>query len=170
MQNGQNFADQAGFLIRFTPLLNLLSIPFRELLLQLLFVAGQVELVFAGVNVGVLKKGNLDQGGILFLAEHDADGVVLRLGSDVAVKIVDVPLLSGLLQVCRSQAARYVQFMEIYGYPRFELRAAYLRCFRDLGNAEYAFQVFELLATKPEVLLAAARGMGPSSRKFPAPS
>ena len=57
-----------------------------------LLLAGQVELVFAGVNVGVLGKGDFDQGGILFLAEHDADGVVLRLGSDVAVKVVDVHL------------------------------------------------------------------------------
>ena len=60
-------------------------------MLQLL-LAGQVEQIFASVNVGVFGKGNLDQGGILFLAEHDADGVVLRLGSDVAVKVVDVHL------------------------------------------------------------------------------
>ena len=59
--------------------------------MQLLF-AGQVELVFASVNVGVFGKGNLDQGGILFLAEHDTDGVVLRLGPDVAVKVIDLHL------------------------------------------------------------------------------
>ena len=37
-------------------LLFLLSHPFRGLLFQFLF-AGQVELVFAGVNVGVFGKG-----------------------------------------------------------------------------------------------------------------
>jgi hypothetical protein len=55
--------------------------------LQFLF-AGQIELVFAGVNVGVFGNGNLHQSGILFLAEQDADGVVLRLGLNVAVKVV----------------------------------------------------------------------------------
>jgi hypothetical protein len=45
-------------------------------------------LVFAGVNVGVFGKGNLNQSGVLFLAEHNADGVVLRLGLNVAVKVV----------------------------------------------------------------------------------
>jgi hypothetical protein len=63
----------------------LLSDPFHKLLLQFLF-ARQVELVFASVNVGVFGKGNLDQCGILFLAEHDADRVVLCLGSDLAVR------------------------------------------------------------------------------------
>jgi hypothetical protein len=38
----------------------LLSHPFRELLLQFLF-AGQVELVFTGVNVGVFGESNLSQ-------------------------------------------------------------------------------------------------------------
>lgn len=57
-----------------------------------LFLAGQVKLVFAGVNVGIFGKGNLDQSGILFLAEHDADGVIFCLGLNVAVKVVDVHL------------------------------------------------------------------------------
>ena len=69
----------------------LLSCPFNKFLLQFFF-AWQVKLVFAGVNVGVFGKGNLDQGGVLLLAEHDADGVVLRLRSDVAVKVVDIHL------------------------------------------------------------------------------
>jgi len=69
----------------------LFSHPFHKLLLQLFF-AGQVKLIFAGVNVSVFGKGNLDHGGVLLLAEHYADGVVLRLGSDVAVKVVDVHL------------------------------------------------------------------------------
>ena len=54
------------------------------------------------MNVGVFGKGNLDQGGVLLLAEHDADGVVLRLRSDVAVKVVDIHL--HLAQVMRSFA------------------------------------------------------------------
>ncbi len=37
-------------------LLFLLSHPFREFLLQL-FLAGQVKLVFAGVNVGIFWEG-----------------------------------------------------------------------------------------------------------------
>ena len=57
--------------------------------MQFLF-AGQIELVFAGVNVGVFGDGNLHQSGILFLAEQDADGVILRLGLNVAVKVVDL--------------------------------------------------------------------------------
>jgi hypothetical protein len=61
-----------------------LSHPFREFLLQF-FLAGQIELVFAGVNVGIFGKGNLDQSGILFLAEYDADGVVLCFSLNVAV-------------------------------------------------------------------------------------
>ena len=55
----------------------LLSQPFHKLLLQFLF-SGQIELVFAGMNVGVFGKGNFDQGGVLPLAGHDADGVVFR--------------------------------------------------------------------------------------------
>jgi len=69
----------------------LLSCPFHKFLLQFFF-AWQVKLVFAGVNVGVFGKSDLDQGRVLFLAQHDADGVVLRLGPDVAVKVVDVHL------------------------------------------------------------------------------
>ncbi len=69
----------------------LISHPFHKFLLQFLF-AGQVELVFAGVNVRVFGKGDLDQGGVLLFAEHDADGVVFRFCSDEAVKVVDVHL------------------------------------------------------------------------------
>ncbi len=69
----------------------LFSDPLFQFLPQFLF-AGQVELVFAGVNVGVLGQGDFDQCLILLLAEHNADGVVFRLGPDVAVKVVDVHL------------------------------------------------------------------------------
>ena len=44
------------------------------------------------MDVGVFWKGNLDQGGVLFLAEHDTDGVVLRLRSDVPIEVVDLHL------------------------------------------------------------------------------
>jgi RHS repeat-associated protein len=52
---------------------SLLSCPFHKFLLQFFF-AWQVKLVFAGVNIGVFGKSDLDQGGVLLLAEHDADG------------------------------------------------------------------------------------------------
>lgn len=59
--------------------------------MELVF-AGDVELVFAGMNVGIFKQSNLNERGVLFLAEHDADGVICRFDSDVAVKVVQVHL------------------------------------------------------------------------------
>lgn len=79
----------------------LLAHPFHKLLLKFL-LAGQVKLVFAGVDVRVFGKGNLDEGGILLLAEHYADGVILRLGSDVAFKIVDLHLHLTCLTFCKT--------------------------------------------------------------------
>ena len=65
--------------------------PLRKLLLQLFF-AGQIELVFTGVDVGVFGQGDFYQRLVFLLAEHDADGGGFGVGFDVAVKVVDVHL------------------------------------------------------------------------------
>ena len=50
--------------------------PFEQLALQFL-LAGQVELILAGVDVGVLGERDFHQGFVLLFAEDDADGRVL---------------------------------------------------------------------------------------------
>jgi len=59
--------------------------PLHKLLLQLIF-AGQVELILAGVDVGVLGKGDFHQRLVLLLAEQDADGGILVGGFHEAVE------------------------------------------------------------------------------------
>src|ERR1035437_740101 len=65
--------------------------PLNQLLLQLLF-AGQVELIFPRVDVGVLGQGDFHQRLILLLAEHDADRRILLAGFHEAVEVVHVHL------------------------------------------------------------------------------
>ncbi|MGH6639308.1 MAG: hypothetical protein ACREBY_12020 [Polaromonas sp.] len=46
--------------------------PFHPLALQL-FLAGQVEWVFSGVDFGVFGQSDFNQRLVLFLAQHDAE-------------------------------------------------------------------------------------------------
>ena len=46
-----------------------------------LVLAGQIELIFAGVDVGVLGQRDFDQRVVLLLAEQDADGGSSRRAS-----------------------------------------------------------------------------------------
>jgi hypothetical protein len=69
----------------------LIPYPLKELPLQL-FLTREIKLVFTGVDIGVLRQGDLNQGRIFLLAENDADGVVLRFGFDDTVEVVHVHL------------------------------------------------------------------------------
>jgi hypothetical protein len=56
------------------------------------FLAGEVELVLGGKDVGVWGEGEFDESVFFAFAEDDADGGVFVGGFDVSVEVVDVHL------------------------------------------------------------------------------
>ena len=69
------------------------------------FLGGQVELVFAGMDVGVLREGEFHHGIVLFAAEQQADGGILLWQLHVAVVVIDIHL--HLTEVLMGEFAKF---------------------------------------------------------------
>ena len=78
--------------------------PLKELGLEK-FLGGQVELVFAGMDVGVLREGEFHHGIVLFAAEQQADGGILLWQLHVAVVVIDIHL--HLTEVLMGEFAKF---------------------------------------------------------------
>ena len=81
--------------------------PLRQFLLEFFF-AWQIKLIFPSVDVGVLGQRDFDQGSVLLLAQHDADGGVFCVRFHETVEVVDVHLhLSKVLM-------RELPYLQVY--------------------------------------------------------